>query len=239
MKNILIPTTLQSDTISAVKSAIYQANKKDCTIILMMVAEKPDTFSASQYLREMKIGFTPNQEEVLETCRYIIKHHLNCKIKIHNQFGLSSLIFKGIIDFYEVKLVVFPHSYKQETQKIHQYLVQLASNQKCPILHLGMEEYEGNFNKALYVENNTNISAENIQSFLNKNFCLEIVSQTINFEDNFEEVETSLNEAISKYKIDMLVQTRKIQKVKFKKTKKEDTNEKLGLPILSLSEELI
>ncbi|MCG9791969.1 hypothetical protein [Flavobacterium algicola] len=239
MKNILIPTTLQSDTLSAVKSAIFQASTKDCTILLMMTTEAPDTYSASQYLREMRIGLTPNQEEVLETCRYIASIHPNCTLKIHNQSGLSSLIFKGIIEFYEIKLVVFPHSYRQETQKIHQYLVQLATNHKCPILNLGNIECEGNFNKALYIENNTTKTVENIQQFLNEHFPLEIVSQTSNFQDNYEDMSTYLNEAISKHSIDMLVQTRKNQKIKFNKARKEDFNDKLGLPVLSLYEEAV
>ena len=48
-----------------------------------------------------------------------------------------------------------------------------------------------------------------------------------------------LNEAISKYDIDLLVETRKGEKIKFKKTKKESINERLGLPVLSLYEELV
>lgn len=240
MKNFLIPTTLQSDTVLAVRSAVSHANKKDCEIILMLVSDTPDTFSSSQFLREMRTGLTANQEEVLETCRYIVSHTNNCKIIVHNQSGLSSLIFKGIIDFFDIKLVIIPQSFKQETKRIHQYLIQLATNQKRPILHLGLEQKKERFNKALYIENNAeSISVENIQQFLNKNFPLEIVSQTANFEENFEEAIPYLNEAISKYNIDMLVQTHKSQKIKFQKIKRENINEKLGLPVLSLYEELL
>ncbi|MEZ0130491.1 universal stress protein, partial [Flavobacterium sp. LBUM151] len=95
MKNFLIPTTLEQDTIIAVKSAINQAKNTNCEIILVMVSDTPDTFSASQFLREMKTSLTVSQEEVLETCRYIIGHTPNCKIKVHNQYGLSAPIFKG------------------------------------------------------------------------------------------------------------------------------------------------
>ncbi|GIZ08076.1 hypothetical protein [Flavobacterium sp. UMI-01] len=240
MKNFLIPTTLESDTIAAVKSAIGQAHQNGSEIILMLTTETPDTFSSSHFLREMRTGLTSNQEEVLETCRYIVEHTKNCKIKVHNQCGLSSLIFKGLIDFYAIKLIIFPHSYKQETKRIHQYLFQLATNQKCPILHLGLEQNEGNFNKALYIENrDAQISIENIQQFLNENFPLEIVSKSPNFEENYNEVAFYLTEAISKYNIDMLVETRKRQKIKFRRSKKEDFNEKLGIPVLSLYEELV
>jgi hypothetical protein len=240
MKNFLIPTTLKDDTICAVKSAVNQAKESNCEIILMMVSDTPDAFSSSHFLREMRTGLTTSQEEVLETCRYIIEHTPNCKIKVHNQYGLSSPIFKRIIDVFSVKLVILTHSYKQETKRIHQYLIQLAGNLKCPILHLGLEQIKNDFNKALYIENgNANMHVKDVQQFLNENFSYEIVSQTANFDDNYENFAPYLSEAISKYDIDLLVETRKGEKIKFKKTKKENINEKLGLPVLSLYEELV
>lgn len=237
MKNFLIPTTLKEDTINAVKSAVNQAKNSNCEIVLMMTSDAPDSFSSSQFLREMRVGLTASQEEVLETCRYIIEQTANCKIKIHNQYGLSSPVFKGIIDAFDVKLVILTHSYKQETKRIHQYLVKLAGNQRCPILHLGTEAVKEDFNKALYIENgNANMHVKDVQQFLSQNFSYEIVSQTANFDDNYEQFAPYLSEAISKYDIDLLVETRKGEKIKFKKSKKETVNDKLGLPVLSLYE---
>lgn len=239
MKNFLIPTTLQSDTISAVKAAISQSNNKDCEIVLMLLSETPDTFSSSQFLREMRVGLTQNQEEVLDSCRYIAELTRNCKIKVHNQSSMSAIIFKGIIEYFSISLVIIPLSYKLETKRIHNYLIQLAGNQKCPILHLGLENNKEKFNKALYIEkNNGNMSLEHIQQFLNENFPLEIVSQANSFNENFEEAAPLLNAAISKYNIDMLVETRKSQKIRFNKNKSEGFNDKLGLPVLSLYEEI-
>jgi hypothetical protein len=240
MKNFLIPTTLEKDTISAVKSAVYQAKNTNCEIILMMVSDTPDTFSSSQFLRQMRASLTASQEEVLHTCKNIIGNTSNCKIKIHNQYGLSSAVFKGIIDAFDVKLVILTNSYKQETKRIHQYLVKLASNQKCPILHLGNEKFKDDFNKALYIENGlANMHVKDVQQFLSQNFSFEIVSQTAKFEDNYEDFAPYLSEAISKYDIDLLVETRKGEKIKFKKTKKENSNQRFGLPVLSLYEELV
>ncbi len=237
MKNFLIPTTLEIDTISAVKSAINQAKNTNCEIILMMVSDTPDAFSSSQFLREMRTALTTSQEEVLETCRYIIEHTANCKLKIHNQYGLSASVFKGIIDAFDVKLVILTHSYKEESKRIHQYLVKLAGNQKCPILHLGTELSKGDFNKALYIENaSANMHVKDVQQFLSANFSFEIVSQTANFDNDYEQFAPYLSEAISKYDIDLLVETRKSEKIKFKKTKKEKGNNRMGLPVLSLYE---
>lgn len=240
MKNFLIPTTLKDDTISAVKSAVNQSKDTESEIILVLVSEVPDTFSSSSFLREMRSGLSRNQEDVLETCRYIIDHTPNVKLKVHNQYGLSAPIFKRLIEAFSVKLVILTHSYKQETKKIYQYLIQLAGNQKCPILHLSTEINKEVFNKALYIENSSrNIHVKDVQEFLSANFSFEIVSQTASFEDNYENVAPLLSEAISKHNIDMLVETRKGEKIKFNKTKKENVNEKLGLPVLSLYEEMV
>ncbi|WP_163399084.1 hypothetical protein [Flavobacterium fluviatile] len=239
MKNFLIPTTLELDTINAVKSAINQAKNTNCEIILMMVSDTPDAFSSAQFLREMRTSLTKSQEEVLETCRYIIQHTANCKLKVHNQYGLSASVFKGIIDAFAVKLVILTHSYKQETKRIHQYLVKMAGNQKCPILHLGTEVNKEDFNKALYIENSgANMHVNDVQQFLSANFSFEIVSQTASFDNNYEQFAPYLSEAISKYDIDLLVETRKGEKIKFKKNKKENINNRMGLPVLSLYEEL-
>jgi len=237
MKNFLIPTTLEQDTITAVKSAVNQAKNTNCEIILMMVSETPDAFSSAQFLREMRTALTPSQEEVLDTCRYIISHTPNCKIKVHNQYGISAPIFKGIIDAFDVKLVVLTNSYKQESKRIHQSMVKLAGNLKCPILHLGSEVVKDDFNKALYIENTkANMHVKDVQQFLSQNFSYEIVSQTANFDDNYEKFAPYLSEAISKYDIDLLVETRKSEKIKFKKAKKESVNDRMGLPVLSLYE---
>lgn len=240
MRNFLIPTTLKDDTILAVKSAVSQSKNTESEIILVLVSEAPDTFSSSSFLREMRSGLTKSQEEILETCRYLIDHTPNVKLKVHNQYGLSAPIFKRLIEAFAVKLVILTYSYKQETKKIHQYLVQLAANQKCPILHLSTEINKEVFHKALYVENSSrNIHVKDVQQFLSANFSFEIVSQTTSFEDNYESVAPLLSEAISKHNIDMLVETRKGEKIKFKKIKKENVNEKLGLPVLSLYEEMV
>lgn len=240
MKKFLIPTTLSPDTIAAVNVAIYQSKNVDCEIVFMLVCELPDTYSTSQFLREMRIKITTNQENVLENCRALINNTPNCKLKIHNQSGLSTLIFKGIIDFYGVNLIIFPNSYKKETKKINQYLVQLATKQKCPILHLNVDHNANTCSKALYIkENNGKITLESVQSFLNDNFPLEIVCQTTHQNGHYEDAIPFINEAISKYNINMLVETRINQKVKFKKNKSDDLNQKLGLPVLSLYEELV
>lgn len=242
MKSFLIPTTLKEDTISAVKTAINQAKGIDCEIILMIVYEIPDTYSSPSYfLREMKTGITATEENILDICRQLISKFDNCTLKIHNQYGISSPIFKRIIDHFSLKLIIITHSYKQEKKRIIQRLLQLLDNQKCPILHLGAIQNQEDFDKALYIENaSSRIHVQDIQLFVNKNFSFQIVSQTSNPEDqNFEDFVPYLADVISKNGINLLVKTRKPKKLKLRKSSKEDLNDFLGLPVLSLYEEMV
>jgi len=242
MKNFLIPTTLKEDTIDAVKTAINQAKGNDCEIILMIVSEIPDTLSSpSSFLREMKNRTTPNEENVLHICRHIVSAFDNCSLKIHNQYGISSPIFKRIIDHFSLNLIILTPSYHREKKRINQNLIQLLDNHKCPILHLGAIQNQDNFDKALYIENTTSlIPIEDLQQFINDNFAFQIVSKTSDLEaKNLEEFTPYLTEVINKRGINLLVKTRQPKKITLKKSPKEDINAFLGLPVLSLYEEMV
>ena len=242
MKNFLIPTTLKEDTIGAVKKAINLAKGNDCKITLMLISEIPDVYSSpSSFLREMINRSTANQENTLEICREIVSKFDNCSLKIHNQYGISSPVFKRIIEYFSLNLIIVTHSYHQEEKRIIQNLVQLLDNQKCPILHLGAIENQDDFNKALYIENTAStIPIGDLQQFINKNFSSQIVSMTSDIEaTNIEEFTPYLTEVINKNGINLLIKTRKPKKIKLKKSRKEDNNAFLGLPVLSLYEEMV
>jgi hypothetical protein len=108
-------------------------------------------------------------------------------------------------------------------------------------LHLGAVQNQDDFQKALYIENaSSRIHVQDIQLFVNKNFSFQIVSQTTSPEDrNPEDFASYLTEAIQTNGITLLVKTRKPKKLKLRKSPKEDLNDFLGLPILSLYEEMV
>ncbi|EIA09524.1 hypothetical protein [Flavobacterium frigoris] len=242
MKNFLIPTTLKEDTIGAVKTAVNLAKGNDCKIILMLISETPDTYSSpSSFLREIINKSTANEENILHICREIVSKFDNCSLKIHNQYGISSPVFKRIIEHFSLNLIIVTHSYHQEEKRIIQNLVQLLDNQKCPILHLGAMENQDVFNKALYIENTAStIPIEDLQQFITKNFCSQIVSMTSDIETtNLEEFTPYLTEVINKNGVNLLVKTRKPKKIKLKKSPKQDNIIFLGLSVLSLYEEMV
>lgn len=241
MKNILIPTTHHLDTINAVKTAIKQSKGKTCTITLLLVCEIPDTYSSSLFLRTIKSEMTVSQRNVLESCRNLAASAKNCTLKIHHQYGVSAPLIKNLLEHLHVDLTILTPSYKKAEKKIHKQFRSILANCKCPILHLNSNFEESELQNALYLEQTkSKLQAEDLQHLMQGHFDFKIVSQAKFFEDqNIEEINSQLSEAILKNQINLLIQTRKPEKIKLSKNEKSNINESLGLPVLSLYEELV
>ncbi|RZK11069.1 MAG: hypothetical protein EOO46_08110 [Flavobacterium sp.] len=241
MKNLLIPTTLEADTINAVKTAIRQSKDEQCTIMLMLVAEVPDTDSAAFFLRTVKSEMTVSQKIVLKEIRTIINEAGNCTLKIHNQYGVSSPLIKNLMEFHKISLTILTPSYKACAKKIQVQCLQLLCNCKVPMLHLTENCDEQDLSKALYLEKNkSRFQTEDLQQLIQNEFDCKIVSQAkIQESQVAEDMTAILAEAISKNQISLLIETRKPEKISFKKKNMNSINEVLGLPVLSVYEELV
>ena len=241
MKNILIPTTLQADTINAVKTAIKQSKGKNCHVILLQISDVPDTDSSAFFLRSIKNQLTVSQKNILESSRNLVAVSQNCTFKIQHQYGISAPLTRNLLDHLQVGLIILTPSYKNAEKKIHKQFLQILGNCKCPILHLNSNFEEQELNKAMYLEQTkSKLQAEDLQQLMQGQFDFRIVSQAKIFEDQtVEEINPQLSEAISKNQINLLIQTRKPEKIKLSKKDKSNINESLGLPVLSLYEEMV
>lgn len=241
MKNILIPTVLEEDTLTAVKTAVKYATGKNCSVVLMLLQKMPDSFSSASVLRETKPSYTPAQSSILTQCRQIIQASGNCRLVIHNQCGISAPLLKNLIEYLGTDLIIFTPSYKEDKNALNSYCTQLLLNCKCPILHLGPNEYGNDFNKALFLEGEqTKLDIVQLQQIINGQFNFKIVSQAkVTEEQNPADITPLLSETISKNNINLLVETRKAEKRKLKKKNGKNVNEVLGLPVLSIFEEVV
>ena len=240
MKNLLIPTILEADTINAVRTALRQSREEHCTIMLMLVAEVPDTDSASFFLRNLKSEMTVSQKKVLNTIRELANEATNCTLRIHTQYGVSSPLIRNLIAFHNISLTILTPSFKASAKKIQVQCLQLLCNCKSPILHLTENCDAQDLSKALYLEKTqSRFQTEDLQQFIQNEFDCKIVSQAKILESQVPEDMTSmLAEAISKNKISLLIETRKPEKISFKKKNPSAINEVLGLPVLSVYEEI-
>lgn len=240
MKNILIPTTLQQDTIAALQTAVKTANGKNCEVVLLLLSETSNSYSSAYLLRKMNYQMSHSQIEVLENSREFLSAYKNCTLKIHTQYGISAPLLRNLLDHLSIGLTILIPSYKSASNKLHNYCMQLLLNNKCPILHTGISSIQQDFNKALYIETTkSGLQAEDLQRMLKDQLSFNIVSQAKFFEEQqLEEIGLIISETIVKNNIDLLIATRKPEKIKSFKKEKAHLNE-LGLPVLSLYEEMV
>lgn len=235
MKSILIPTTLQLDALYSVKAAIKQTAGTNCIITLLMVHDAPDAESASYFLRKTRQSLTEAQIGVLQDCRDAITNTPNCRLEVHNQYGLSAPLLKNLMDHLEVNLIIIPASYKLEKSRINRNCLELLANSRMPILHMTGDCEEQEFSKALYVEQNPQLGVQELQQLISSQFSFKIVSHTALSTENTPHIQ--LTEAIEKNNIDLVIETRKPEKRK--KSKNLVVNDTLGLPVLSIYEDAV
>ncbi|RYJ41204.1 hypothetical protein [Flavobacterium beibuense] len=233
MKNIIIPTTIEDDTLTAVKTAVKYATGKNCSIVLMLLQKIPDTYSASHFLRETSPNYTIAQTKILQKCRETVATADNCRLIIHNQCGISGPLLKNLMEYLATDLVILTPSYKAEKNSLHSYCIQLLLNSKYPLLHLGNNPEENDFNKALYLEHSKiEFGINDIQKIISEQFSFKIVSQA-RIEESLEDMAAQITETISKNNIDILIEARKSTKRSLNR-KAQPVNHNLGLPVLSV-----
>ena len=238
MKNILIPTTLEQDTVQALKTALAQAAEKQITIILMQLKESPDAASAAFWLRKMQNDLTPSQEAILELCHDMASFHPNCKLSVQQQFSITKPLLRNFMEACEIGLVIVPNSFAQSRKFLDKHFLQLVKKGKTPILQLSPEFGEHAFSKALFIENSqSHIQAADLPKMIGGHFSFRVISQAKFFdEQNHEEMTPILYETINKNGIDLLIETRKPEKMKLFKNNNFTLNETFGLPVLSVCE---
>lgn len=236
MKNILLPTTLEADTINAVKTATMHANCHNCAVVLMIVCNVPDIYSAAYFVKKTLPEFTPAQKNVLARCKEIVAQTSNCVLQIHCQYGVSAPLLKNLIENKGIGLIIIPQSYRQEQQKIHHVCNSLLQNSKCTLLHLEQNCKGKQLIKALYLEKEQNgINLQQVQQIINGKFSFTIISCAS--VANHPNPAPQLAETIIKNNIDLLVEARRPQKTRYKN--RDNVNDTLGLPLLSVYDNAI
>jgi len=241
MKNIFIPTILQPDTVVAIKSALAHANGKPCTIILMQFQQISETFSAAATLRNMQSENTKSQLDVLELCRYIVESEPHCEMKLRTQYMLSSPLLNSLLDSLSIDLIIMSDSFKNSKSSSNSYCVKLLANCKLPILHVGQNTENPEFNNALYLEKDQSLlQIEDLQQLISQDFSCTIVGRATVFEDQDSyEIMPQLSETIFRNNIDLLIEVRKPAKIKIGLKEKASFGSTTGLPVLSLYEKIV
>jgi len=236
MKNILIPTTLSPDTVNAVETALAQAYTKDCSIVLMLITETPDTPSAAGWLRRSVTEITPSQENTLDLCFRIVTACEGCTIRLHRQYAVSTPLFNNLLKSLETQFVVIPYSFSASNAISNRHGMKVLANLRYPLLQLTATPEAQKFERALYLEKEADTVEVNlIQQIIRGPFSVRIISQAKAVSEGAVNAQAQLYNTIHQNEIDLLVETRRPQKIRLTK-KKNPFDGELGLPILSICE---
>ena len=237
MKNIIIPTVLEEDTINAVRTAIAPKRNNACGIVLLLLKDIPDDFSATSTLKSLSYTWTAAQEDVLNTCRRIVSDNCNVKLEIHHQFEITKPLLRNLMDYFDGELVILTPSFKNSKTKVNCRLVKLLLSSKYTLLHLNSVEVQS-MTSALYIEpKTTSFSVQELQQLISNKFCFRIISRTkLSDELTLQDANPIIAEAIVSKQIDMLIETRTQQQSKVKEaaTLQHMT---FSVPVLSIYEE--
>jgi hypothetical protein len=240
MKNILIPTCLEPDTVGAVASAIKHA-AGNCTIVLMLFSEAPDAYSATEYLSRITPKESYFNNLTLKRCRTYIAEAPHCNLQVHHQYGLSKPLMRNLLEHKKIDLIIIPESVKNSTNKLYAYCSKLLLSSKYPILLPGLVAGRNRFNNALYLEQEgCTICAKEVEQLVNQKFPYRIVSHAqVTETENPDDLRPLLAEAIFKNDIDLVIETRNATRKSRSASAEEGYDKILGLPVLSLYEEIV
>lgn len=233
MKNILIPSTLREDTIQAVEVALNDT--KPTTITLLLITEPDDSASASSWLRLTAMKPTPSEQNVLEKCFELASRFENCHLRIRQQYAITGPLLRRLLEYLEIGMVIIPESFSQSTKPVNRHCLKLLRKGRYPLLQLAGTIENPAFSKALFIQQNENVGRigellGSLEGFSN----LDVVGQVAGSIHSL--VESNLFDTIHRKNIDLLVETRRPEKIKF--GRQTALTEKLELPVLSLYEPL-
>lgn len=241
MKNILIPTTFEEDTLCALNNAMMQATDGPCKIVLMHPVPMPESFTAVEFIRKSHNHLNAAQSSVIEKCHKAVAAVAGCRLEVRNQIGISGPLLRNLLDFLNVNLIIVPASYKAEKAKLHTRCLEILLKYKCPVLQLSMEAGETELTNALYLENKkASVGIQELQESVSGQFNFRIVSHAEMPESqNPDELASYLAEAIEKNNINLVVETRRVQNRRKYSNMAGNIDELLGLPVLSINEEAV
>jgi hypothetical protein len=220
MKNIIILTTYEDDTLEAMKVANDLKRSSAGTIVLISLSETTDSITDLLFLSEK------NQKDAAKRARMFVKwSHIERDQKIkpmsvqeHVQYGISRPVLIQLLERFNTEMIIVPNSVQQSKSFIHLLFLKLLNKSEFPIMRLPAEKGSSEeIQRALYLDETGKALAPALQ-----NMPFHIIHQSM------VDREQSLGNLITKLKINLIVQTRVHESVF-----KEDVVS-LGLPVLTV-----
>lgn len=153
MKTFLIPTTFEADTTKAVQLAIDMFSGSSDRIVLLSISEITNSITDLLFLGSEKPVDLDKRQVILNYWNEVKKQSDTYgEITTHHQFGLSRPTFNGILERFDVSMSVVPVSFQHSKQHIHQFMLKLLHQSRCPMMLLPANLPDKSIQRALCLD---------------------------------------------------------------------------------------
>jgi len=201
MKNILIPTTFEADTLQAMKMAAYMTENKG-RIVLISSSEISDSITELLFL-SAKDHIDTTKRDALRTAwkAYKIENNISMVAEEHHQFGMSRPVMQKLLDSFDADIIIAPTSIQQSKQYIHKLFLKLLHKSNCPLMLLPEKEQASEtIQRALFLDERTQPLSASLQQL-----PFHVIHQSMIQEHKHQ----PLNALVDQLNVDLIVQAKR------------------------------
>lgn len=121
--NILIPTTLEPDTLTSLNMLLGHIRHERTKVVLLVVSEMPFGIAEMLFSSWSVDALPEEKRHVLECCRHFTETLPDSTFYIHHQVGVTNPVLRNILDHYRIDLTVILQSFYLDNAWINQQVV--------------------------------------------------------------------------------------------------------------------
>ncbi|MBT1700149.1 hypothetical protein KK083_24890 [Fulvivirgaceae bacterium PWU4] len=224
-KKVLIPTTFEEDTKTALRLAtdIYQGSAAEIT--LCTISEISDSITELLFLDAKDHIDVSKRDAIISFWNQHKKAaHEKAEVSLHHQFGLSQPKFNRMMERFEPDMVVVPQSFQQSPEYIHQFALRLFHTSRYPMMLLpGNAETVKGIQRALYLDE----SQQQASSVAVQQYPFHVIHKSMVEGQEYGSTRT----IVEKMQIDLIVKPKRKKGLPVEHDRDAGT---FGLPILTI-----
>ncbi len=201
MKNILIPTNYNADTLEALRISAAMKQSDEMQVTLLSASHVPDSIIQLLFLSQ-------GEESDIKKSKLLVKYREDCRqrnqlalaVNEHHQYGMSRPIMSQLLERFKTELVVIPFSMQQSKSHVDQLMLKLLTGSEVPLLFLPSEgAAPEDIHRALFLDDIESAGMEVIQ-----NLPFHVIRQSMVKTSGLQ----SVNSMINNFRINVIVLTK-------------------------------
>jgi hypothetical protein len=155
MKNILVPTAFEPDTLKALIMSSNFRKEDEVHVTLLSVGAVPDSITELLFPSAWKKADPAKRDVVLENWAEYCKSTDSCDTKIteHHQQGMSRPVLKHLLERFQIDMVIVPYSFQRSGEYLHRMLLTLFDASETPLMLLpDCDDDHLDIHRALYID---------------------------------------------------------------------------------------